>query len=99
MKHEGDSTGTDFAIFMDAYDWQSAMLYADFKFEDIQKIEYTREGFNDGDHWHLIVLLKNGKYAALNAWCDYSGWDCQAGGSSQEFDSIDQAHEWLIKED
>lgn len=84
MKHEHDSEKCEDGLttFMEAYSWQQAMMYAKFKFSDIKKIIFSKEGFNDGDHWQLVVQLKNRKYGWLNAWCDYSGWDCQSGGNS-----------------
>jgi hypothetical protein len=29
------------------------------------------------------TLHIRGKYVYLNGWCDYTGWDCQSGASSQ----------------
>lgn len=75
MKHKGDNENTPdgLGILMSAYDWKEAMNYAHFNFEDIQNVIEAIEGENDGAHWKLIVKLKSGKYAWLNAWCDYSG--------------------------
>ena len=81
-------------ILMGAHDWQEAMEYAKFGFDDVQEVISAVEGENDGDHWELIVKLKTGQYGWLNAWCDYSGWDCQSGGRSGTCDS----HEDAIKE-
>lgn len=91
MKHVGDSNGTDFAVFMDSYDWKEAMNYAEFKFGDIKEILFTEEGCNDEAPWKLVVLLKNGTYGYLNAGCCYSGWDCQAGGTSGTCSTYEEA--------
>ena len=57
------------------YDWREAHEYAGWAREDVEKIIYAEAGENDGDAWIGLFLLKNGKYAGLNAWCDYTGWD------------------------
>ena len=38
------------------------------------------EGANDGDDWICLGRLKTGRWFFLSAGCDYTGWDCQAGG-------------------
>ena len=90
-KKAGDSNGTDFANFMDAFDWQEAMKYAKFEFGDIKRIIYSKKGINDEENWELIVELKDGKFGWLSAWCDYSGWGCQEGGESTLYDTEEQA--------
>ncbi len=81
--------------FMDARDWQEAMHYASFTFENIERVVWALEGENDGPDWLLLVELKGGGYGALRAGCDYTGWDCQAGGDSGKFERLEQAWEWL----
>ena len=78
-------------ILMGAYDWQEAMMYAKFKFEDIAQTISAVEGENDDKDWQLIVKLKSGKFGWLSAGCDYSGWDCQASGESGIADSQNDA--------
>lgn len=87
MRKAGDTEKLEeatkgFGVFMASYDWEEAMRYAKFTFEDVETVIYAKEGENDGEHWELVVQLKNGKFGWLSAWCDYTGWDCQAGGSS-----------------
>ncbi len=36
-------------------------------------------GENDELNWHWIVKLTDGRYAYIQGWCDYTGWDCQSG--------------------
>ena len=97
MKHEGDNEKMEegFGIFMSSYDWQEAMKYANFTFQDIQEIIKAKEGENDGKDWKLLVKLKSGKFGWLSAGCDYSGWDCQADGESGICETQQEAEEKL----
>lgn len=83
---------------MGAYDWEEAMEYAKFRFDQIEKVIMAIEGENDESDWLLLVELKGGGYGGLIAWCDYTGWSCQAGGSSGIFETIEQTHEWFKKQ-
>lgn len=51
--------------------------------EDVIGQVATIAGHNDEDHWFWVVKLRDGQYAMTTAWCDYTGWDCQSGGSSE----------------
>lgn len=42
--------------------------------EDVEEILYIEEGENDGDSWIGVFRLKDGRFACLRAWCDYTGW-------------------------
>lgn len=80
---------------MGAYDWEEAMRYSKFRFDQIDKILFAIEGDHEWPPWLLIVELKGGGYGALRAWCDYTGWDCQAGGESGIFETLELAYNWL----
>ena len=54
-----------------------------FKLADIANIHAEVPGHNDDDYWHWIIELKDGRFVHTSAWCDYTGWDCQSGGSSE----------------
>jgi hypothetical protein len=83
---------------MDAYDWQEAMKYSKFRFDQIEKVILAIEGENDSYDWLLLVELKGGGFGALRAGCDYTGWDCQAGGDSGIFETLEQTRNWLAKD-
>lgn len=53
--------------------------------EDIQNILATVPGHNDEDYWYWVLRLKDGTYVLTEAWCDYTGWDCQSGGNSSKY--------------
>src|SRR5690349_2831986 len=46
-------------------------------------------GENDGPAWLFVVELADGRFAFVDASCDYTGWDCQAGGSIIVSGSLD----------
>jgi len=49
--------------------------------EDVELIFGMSEGENDGPAWLIWGQLKDNRYFYIEAGCDYTGWDCQAGGS------------------
>lgn len=64
------------------YDWEEAFKYATgFGIDDVAEVGGHRDGENDGASWLMWGRLKDGRYFYLSAGCDYTGWDCQAGGS------------------
>ncbi len=55
----------------------------------------TVDGENDEASW--IGLFQCGDwYLFLDAWCDYTGWDCQAGGYAMVSRSLDWLWRWGI---
>jgi hypothetical protein len=47
---------------------------------DVAEVLATSDGENDGLDWVGVFRLKDGRFAYLEAGCDYTGWDCQSGG-------------------
>ena len=45
-----------------------------FKIWEVASVAYKAEGRNDGDHWLIVGALSDGRFFALRAWCDYTGW-------------------------
>lgn len=45
------------------------------------KVYYFQEGENDEAAWIFFAKHSNGFYVFFEASCDYSGFDCQGGGS------------------
>lgn len=70
--------------------WSEAAEYASWKPEDVAEVLAMEEGENDGANWLMVVKLKDGRYSFLSAGCDYTGWDCQAGGSSDEKATLEE---------
>jgi len=42
---------------------------------DVAEVLATAEGENDGPNWLCVGKLKDGRWFALDAGCDYTGWD------------------------
>lgn len=84
---------------LEGYDWEQAFCVVSgpepapnnvdnislqiFDREDVKIIYGIDEGTNEGSDWIVYGRLKDGRYFCLRAWCDYTGWDCQSGGSCQ----------------
>lgn len=51
-----------------------------FQRKDVTRVVTWRDGENDGPPWLGIFALADGRYAFVDAGCDYTGWDCQASG-------------------
>lgn len=63
---------------------------ATFTREDVEHIEALSEGENDGPDWLCMGRLRDGRWFLLAAGCDYTGWDCQAGGTATVATSRDE---------
>lgn len=81
------------------YNWQEAFSFADFELSDVATILRDEEGQNDGDPWRAVGVLKDGRFFYLSAWCDYTGWDCQSGGSCETADTLDNLIRWRMGDD
>lgn len=53
-----------------------------FAFPDIEVVVAHHERPGDYAEMDVVAVLRldDGRYALLRAWCDTTGWDCQAGG-------------------
>jgi hypothetical protein len=43
--------------------------------EDVKKVIAISDGLRDEVDWLIVAVLKDGRYFALTAGCDYTGWD------------------------
>jgi hypothetical protein len=74
---------------LDDYDWAEVFKYAgdpknvrfcekvptgSFTREDVSKIIAIYDGENDWEDWLGLFSLKDGRFAFVGAWCDYTGW-------------------------
>lgn len=50
-------------------------------YNQFEKVYYFRPGENDSINWTFLVKHKNGYFIFFDAGCDYTGFDCQGGGS------------------
>lgn len=84
--------GAELATWKEDYDWRAAFyeaMHGDCYYDPdtnvldaITRVVVAEEGENDGDSWLAVVEWSGpeGNYAVMEASCDYTGWDCQAGG-------------------
>jgi len=70
------------------YNWVEVFKYANpekcvddedistesFTMDDISEIKALVDGQNDQDDWVAIFKLKDGRFAFIVAWCDFTGW-------------------------
>lgn len=78
-KDSGENTGgatPDPAVPSDKIDCSS------FGVDDVLFIMGMDEGENDTSNWLIYGKLKDNRWFYIEAGCDYTGWDCQAGGNS-----------------
>jgi len=69
-----------------AHPQDTATSLAPFQRSDVELISAYSEGENDGPEWLCMGKLKDGRWFVLSAGCDYTGWDCQSGGSASVAD-------------
>lgn len=50
---------------------------------DVKRIIGMVDGMNDEESWVGVFELHDGRFVSISAGCDYTGWGCQEGGSSQ----------------
>lgn len=61
--------------------------------DDVLMILHKQDGEGDERPWLMLGRLKDGRWFYLEASCDYTGWDCQAGGFAvvaEDFDRLVQ---------
>lgn len=46
-----------------------------FTFDDLAEVVATVDGENDGVSWIGVFRLRDGRFAYVEAGCDYTGWD------------------------
>lgn len=83
------ANGTCYPPEINGYDWQEAFKYAKepdpeppgsnvdksgFTRADVIEVIKTIEGQNDEASWVGVFRLADGRYACLEASCDYTGW-------------------------
>lgn len=93
------------------YDWKEAFVFtsnirtatgcdkASFDIDDVQDVIAADCGENDGDSWMMVGKLKDGRFFFLDAWCDYTGWDCQSGGDAQVANTLENLKRYGMTEE
>lgn len=78
------------------YDWKYAFHEAfggGSPVSSVDEVLAAVSGENDGPEWVAVVKLGEpySKYAVVAAGCDYTGWDCQASGVVEFYETADEA--------
>ena len=93
------------------FDWIEAFKYANttrtatncakdgFTIADVANVFAASPGENDGPSWMMVGKLNDGRHFFLDAGCDYTGWDCQAGGDAQVADTYENLKRYGMTED
>jgi hypothetical protein len=66
---------------------------------DIEDVLAVWEGENDGADWRWVVKLTDGRFAFIQGWCDYTGWDCQSNAFATVHDSPQESAEQALTHD
>lgn len=91
--------------FKDDWNWQAAIHEAvcgyytssyleenpEHPIHNVAEVLAADAGEHDERDWIAILRMKDGQWAMLRAGCDYTGWDCRAGGSMEYFETVDEA--------
>ena len=56
---------------------------------NVDRVIASADGHNDGDSWLAVLRLKDGRFAFLSAWCDYTGWGCRDGATMSTCDTLE----------
>jgi hypothetical protein len=62
-----------------------------FKMSDVAEVIAVANGEKDELSWIGLFRTVGGFYLFVEAWCDYTGWDCQSGASAEWHTDLDQA--------
>lgn len=64
---------------MQDWNYQEAMVYGP-PVEQVAEVVRTHDGERDEENWLIVLKMKDGQWCFVSAGCDYTGWDCRAGG-------------------
>ena len=80
--------GGDVEYFRQNYDWDACMseaIHGEYVWErdgdyhpewdEVERVVASEEGEHDAESWVAVLAYKDGRYAYLEGWCDYTGWD------------------------
>lgn len=64
--------------------------------EDVVEIIGMRTGENDGANWLIAGRTRDGRFFYISAGCDYTGWDCRAGGHARVAPTREGLWRWAM---
>ena len=57
--------------------------------DDVEEVIAASAGENESASWLCIVRLRDRRFVFLDAWCDYTGWDCRGNASAWVHGDLD----------
>jgi hypothetical protein len=66
--------------------------------DDVGEIVAYENGENDEADWIGVFRLLDGRWLFLAAWCDFTGWDCQAGGQGWVAEDFERLCQFAIND-
>ena len=83
----------------DEYDtlnsWGGFFHEAKLNLDDVAAVLHSSEGDNDYLDWLLVGRHTDGRFFFALAGCDYTGWDCQAWGMVDYYDTYEEVFDLL----
>lgn len=76
--------------------WPEAFKYAKFTMDEVDRVIASDDGENDERPWVAVFGMKDDSFTYLEAGCDYTGWDCQAGGESFSALTLADLRRWQM---
>lgn len=58
--------------------------------DSVVEVIASAYGENDEEDWIALVRLGDGRFCKMSAGCDYTGWDCQASGVIEFYNTRDE---------
>lgn len=82
-----------FGTYGPNYDWQAGVEHApeEYALNHVAEVIRAEPGENDGASWLCVCRMDDGRFVVMSAGCDYTGWDCQAGGEIHWYASLEEA--------
>lgn len=90
-----DEKAAAMRYMLDDYDWQQAVsedvIEANaISMDRVSEVLGYSNGENDGRDWIAVFRFDDGQFAFLAAGRDYTGWDCQSGGTVKYDTDLDR---------
>jgi hypothetical protein len=77
------------------YDYKELMVYGPSP-EEVADVVRWYDGEGDYEDWLVVLRMTDGRWCFVSAGCDYTGWDCRAGGDHWFASSEDELVETVI---
>jgi hypothetical protein len=90
LKKDSDWQCAFWEAFYHNYQWGNS---DDHPINSVEEILAYSDGENEGPDWIGVFYMGEPylKYAIVAAGCDYTGWDCQAGGAVEFYEDVNHA--------